>query len=46
MASFLVMGLTLRLLTAPAHFYAEKLLAKRIYVTNFLTQNILKVRYL
>ncbi|TMS37364.1 hypothetical protein L596_004308 [Steinernema carpocapsae] len=35
-------GVALRLLTCPAHIYAEKLFAKRLHATNFFTQGILK----
>uniref|UniRef100_A0A1I7YID9 Mitochondrial inner membrane protein COX18 n=1 Tax=Steinernema glaseri TaxID=37863 RepID=A0A1I7YID9_9BILA len=35
-------GIALRLATAPAHIYAEKLFAKRLHATNFFTQAVLK----
>ncbi|KAI6238182.1 hypothetical protein M3Y99_00716300 [Aphelenchoides fujianensis] len=41
-ASFVISGVALRLLTAPAHVYAEKLFAKRLHATNYLKHSILK----
>lgn len=42
-ASFVLSGVALRVLTAPAHVYAEKLFAKRLHATNYLKHTILKV---
>ena len=41
--TFIASGIALRLATAPAHIYAEKLFAKRMHATNFIHQTILKV---
>ncbi|KAI6206656.1 hypothetical protein M3Y94_00937400 [Aphelenchoides besseyi] len=41
-ASFVISGVALRLLTAPAHVYAEKLFARRLHATNYLKTAILQ----
>ncbi|KAK0397785.1 hypothetical protein QR680_002270 [Steinernema hermaphroditum] len=40
--TIMVSGIALRIATAPAHIYAEKLFAKRLHATNFFTHGVLK----
>jgi membrane protein insertase Oxa1/YidC/SpoIIIJ len=40
--TFAASGIALRLLTSPAHIYAEKLFAKRMHATNFIHQAVLR----
>uniref|UniRef100_A0A914YR78 Uncharacterized protein n=1 Tax=Panagrolaimus superbus TaxID=310955 RepID=A0A914YR78_9BILA len=40
--TFVASGIALRLLTSPAHIYAERLFAKRIHATNFIHQAVLR----
>ena len=41
--TFVASGIILRVATAPAHIYAEKLFARRLHATNFIHQAVLKV---
>ncbi|VDM38853.1 unnamed protein product [Toxocara canis] len=40
--TIMLSGLALRIITSPTHILAEKLFAKRLHATNFLSQEILK----
>jgi len=40
--SFVISGVALRLLTLPAHVYAEKLFARRLHATNYLKTQMFK----
>ncbi|KAE9550408.1 hypothetical protein FO519_006375 [Halicephalobus sp. NKZ332] len=40
--TFVASGIILRVATAPAHIYADKLFAKRLHATNFIHQAVLR----